>query len=306
MGIGTRCLMRGLGCLLLVPALALAQTEAGKIVGTVRDPSNAVLPGVTVTLVSVERATVRTTVTDAAGIYVFAGLVPGGYEVSAELSGFVPGKGQAAVPVGATVTLDLTLTLGAQAETITVTAESMAAINTSTQDISTTVTGIQIQQLPVITRNPYDLVAISGNVVRDDASASRGTGFVMNGLRSAGTNVLLDGGANNDEFAATVGQDVPLDAVQEFSVITSNFSAQFGRASAGIVNVATKSGTNAFHPSLDSNFYYGEGANRYEQIRNGRVWPAPESPVRGLWRPDWVAPASSSPDATHWASRRTT
>jgi hypothetical protein len=235
--------------LLLAPAIAPAQTESCRVVGTVRDPSGAVLPGAAVTLLSVERAAARTIVTDASGGYVFAGLVPGTYEVTAEISGFVPRKLRAVVPVGATIEVNLTLALATQIEAITVVGEAAAAVNTSTQDIATTVTETQIKELPLITRNPYDLVGLSGNVVKDDASG-RGAGFAINGQRSASTNVLLDGGANNDEFLAVVGQAVPLDAVREFSVITSSFSAQFGRASGGIVNVATKSGTNAFRGSV--------------------------------------------------------
>jgi hypothetical protein len=80
--------------------------------------------------------------------------------------------------------------------------------------------------------------------------AMRGTGFAINGQRSASTNILLDGGENVDLFRAIVGQSVPLDGVQEFRVITSNFSAEYGRASGGIVNVATKAGSNLFHGSL--------------------------------------------------------
>ena len=265
-----RLLARGLGFSLLLPALALAQTESGKVIGTVRDPSGAVLPGAAVTLLSVERAASRRTATDAGGGYVFAGLVPGTYEVTAELSGFVARKLRTTVPVGATVEVNLTLALGTQTEVITVVGEAVAAVNTSTQDIATTVTETQIQELPLITRNPYDLVALSGNVVRDDASG-RGAGFAINGQRSASTNVLLDGGANNDEFLAVVGQDVPLDSVQEFSVITSNFSAQFGRASGGVVNVATKSGTNILHGSLYDFFRNQDLATRtFDEKANGR------------------------------------
>ena len=75
---------------------------------------------------------------------------------------------------------------------------------------------------------------------------TRGTGYNINGQRASGTNILLDGSANNNEFDTTVGQNVPLDSVQEFSVVTSNFSAQYGRATGGVVNVLTKSGTNSF------------------------------------------------------------
>ena len=145
--------------------------------------------------------------------------------------------------------VNLQMAVGAQTEVITVVGETAAAINTSTQDIATTVSQTQIRELPTITRNPYDLVQLSGQAA-DDPQSARGTGYAINGARSASTNVLLDGSANNDEFRATVGQDVPLDGVQEFSVITSNFSAQYGRASGGIVNVATKSGTNQFQGTV--------------------------------------------------------
>ncbi len=89
-------------------------------------------------------------------------------------------------------------------------------------------------------------MALAGNV-SDAGMGSRGAGFSINGQREASTNILLDGSSNNDEFNATVGQQIPLDAVAEFSVLTSDFTAEYGRASGGVVNVVTKSGTNAFH-----------------------------------------------------------
>jgi outer membrane receptor protein involved in Fe transport len=137
--------------------------------------------------------------------------------------------------------------VGAQTEVITVVGETQAAINTSTQDIAFNVTEQQIKELPIITRDAYALVGIAGNVSGEDPSGRGANGYAINGMRAASTNLLLDGAANNDEFRATPGQEVPLDAMQEFSVITSNFSAQYGRASGGVVNVATKSGTNTFH-----------------------------------------------------------
>jgi outer membrane receptor protein involved in Fe transport len=241
--------LAALAIVVLIPALAAAQTESGKITGTVTDQSGAVLPGVNVTAKSVERASVRSTVTNAQGEYVFAGLVPGQYEVTAELSGFATKQTRTTVAVGATVAVNIGMTVGQQTEVVTVVGETAAQINTSTQDIATTVTETQIRELPTITRNPYDLVQLSGQASRDTES-DRGTGYAINGARSASTNILLDGSANNDDFTATVGQQVPLDSVQEFSVITSNFSAQYGRASGGVVNVATKSGTNQFRGTV--------------------------------------------------------
>ena len=248
MRFSVRCLAV-LAIALMIPALVAAQTESGKISGTVTDQSGAVLPGVTINLKSVDRATTRSTVTNAQGEYVFASLVPGTYEVTAELSGFSTKQTRVTVSVGTTVAVNVQMQVGAQTEVITVVGETAAAINTSTQDIATTVNETQIRELPTITRNPYDLVQLSGQAVGDNES-NRGTGYAINGARSASTNVLLDGSANNDEFTASVGQAVPLDSVQEFSVITSNFSAQYGRASGGIVNVATKSGSNQFRGTL--------------------------------------------------------
>ena len=252
----------------LIPALATAQ-ESSKIAGTVTNQSGAVLPGVNVTVKSVERATVRSTVTNASGEYVFASLVPGNYEVTAELSGFSKKQTRTTVAVGATVAINLQMAVGQQTEVVTVVGESAAAINTTTQDISTTVNEQQIRELPTITRNPYDLVQLSGQATGDNES-NRGTGFSINGARSASTNVLLDGSANNDDFTASVGQAVPLDSVQEFSVLTSNFSAQYGRASGGVVNVATKSGTNQYRGTVYEFFRNnGSSTNTFDNKANG-------------------------------------
>jgi outer membrane receptor protein involved in Fe transport len=263
-----RCLAV-LAIALVVPALVAAQTESGKVTGTVTDQSGAVLPGVTVTLKSVGRATTRSTVTNTDGEFVLASLVPGAYEVTAELPGFSTKLVRTTVPVGATVNVNVQMQVGAQTEIITVVGETAAAINTSTQDITTTVNETQIRELPTIYRNPYDFVQLSGQAA-SDPNSGRGAGYAINGQRSSSTNVLLDGSANNDEFGATIGQNVPLDAVQEFSVLTSNFSAQFGRATGGIVNVATKSGTNTFRGTVYE-FFRNEklSANTFDNKARG-------------------------------------
>lgn len=93
------------------------------------------------------------------------------------------------------------------------------------------------------------MIATSGNVA-EDTQSGRGAGYAINGQGSADTDVLLDGGENVDLFTATVGQSVPLDSVQEFRVVTSDFTAEYGPAGGGVINVTTKSGTNQFHGSL--------------------------------------------------------
>jgi outer membrane receptor protein involved in Fe transport len=234
---------------------ALAQTETGKITGTVRDPQGAVIPGVTVTVRNLATESIRTAMTDSAGNYVISNVLPANYEVSFELSGFKKMTHQARVAVGSEVTVDAGLEVGNLSEVVSVTASVVDPIDLRTAEVKSTVVESQIKQLPTITRDPYDLIAVAGNVNDQDPTIYGGDtprgirGFSINGLRATSANALLDGSANNDEFTGSVGQSVPLDAVQEFSVISSNFSAQYGRATAGVVNVVTKAGTNEFHGS---------------------------------------------------------
>ena len=178
----------------------------------------------------------------------FANLPPGAFEIAAELAGFNTANAKVTVTVGGAVSVDLKMDVAGTKENVNVVAE-IPRINVTNSEVSTTITETQIRELPTITRNVYDLVAVAGNVsggkVADGeewTTTTRGTGYNINGQRASGTNILLDGSANNNEFDTTVGQNVPLDSVQEFSVVTSNFSAQYGRATGGIVNVADQVG----------------------------------------------------------------
>jgi outer membrane receptor protein involved in Fe transport len=236
--------------------LAFAQAETGSISGTVTDPNGAVVSAANITVKSVDTGSERRTVTTDAGTYIVTNLQPGIYDVKIEAQGFAARTQRAQVTVGAKLSLDFDLSAQASSEEVTVVAgESGVAVNKESQQLSSVVSERQIVELPTLTRNPYALVQLAGNVSPGDegdptGAAGRGAGFSINGQRSASTNILLDGVDNNDQFTATVGQSVPLDSVQEFQVITGNFSAEFGRASGGIVNVATKSGSNNFHGTL--------------------------------------------------------
>lgn len=227
------------------------QAETGQIVGTVSDPSGAAVPGAKVTVQSVATGAGRTQNTSDVGTFTFSNLLPDVYEVTVESPGFTTLKQRATVTVGSKVGLDLRLEVGKAETVVEVQATGPVAVNTETQTISQLLSTQQILELPTSTRNPYSLVVTSGNVSEDDptggAGTGRGAGVTINGLRSSGTNILLDGVANNDEFNAMVGQKVPLDSVKEIGIITSNFTAEYGRADAGIINVTTKSGTNEFH-----------------------------------------------------------
>lgn len=258
--------------LAVFPPPALAQTETGRVAGSVTDASGGVLPGVTVTLTSTATRAMRTSITDDAGRYTFANVLPGEYELIVELTGFASRRTRVQITVGGSVDLTSKLEIAAQTETINVVAET-PVINTVNSEVSTVVSQRMVSELPSITRNIYDFVKVAGNVSDDDPTGVNGRGaggYALNGLRSASTNVLLDGSANNDEFRASVGQQVPLDSVQEFSIVTTNFSAQYGRATGGVVNVVTKSGTNNLTGSAYT-FFRNEklASNLYDNEQRG-------------------------------------
>ena len=235
------------------PVSALAQAETGQITVKATDPQGAVLAGASVSVKSTTTGAERTATTNDDGVTIITALQPGVYDVTVTGSGFAPYKQQANVTVGSKLNIEASLSATAKSDTVTVVAgDAGVEVNTQSQELSSVVSTAQLSELPTLTRNPYDLVVTSGNVSAGDPvnMAMRGTGFAINGQRSASTNILLDGGENVDAFVAGIGQSIPLDGVQEFRIITSNFSAEYGRASGGIVNVATKAGSNSFHGSL--------------------------------------------------------
>jgi hypothetical protein len=232
----------------VVAPAAFGQAETGTINGTVTDQSGAVLPKARVEVHNSQTGAVRQLETDTNGFYSASNLLPGLYSISVEAPNLAKKEARAQVTVGARVELNFQLTVGTAVTTIEVSSEGGVAVNTETATIGTVVDAQLVNQLPTVNRNPYTFAANVGTASDSDPSG-RGVGVSFNGLRSAGTNVLLDGAANNDEFTASVGQTIPLDSVAEYSVLTNNFTAEYGRASSGVVNLATKSGSNAFHGS---------------------------------------------------------
>src|ERR1051326_3656757 len=226
-----------------------SQAETGRIAGTVFDPSGAVIPNAMVTVKSAGTGLERQTTTTTAGTYAVTNLQPGRYTVTAQATGFAPVTQTADVTVGAAVGVDVHMTVGGITAAVEVTEAPAGLINVENQTISQTLGGPEVQLLPSLTRNPYDFVQTVGNV-SDADPGGRGAGVAINGLRATSTNILLDGVANNNEFSGDIGIKVPLDSVQELSVVTSGFTAEYGRAGGGIVNVATKAGTNDWHGTL--------------------------------------------------------
>jgi hypothetical protein len=245
--------------MLITGAFATAQVESGQIAGTVMDQSGAVVPGASVTITNIDTNAGRVTKTSSTGAFIVPGLAPATYQVTVTGSNFKPFTAKVEVTVGGRVTEDCKLSVSANTTEVQVVAEGGVNVNTQTQEISQVIDTQQLAKLPSLTRNPYDFVGISANVSSGDNTTSssnsgqnltnRGVGYAINGQRESGTEILLDGVENVAVFGSGIGENVPVDAVQEYSVITNNFSAEYGRASGGVVNVTTKAGTNKYHGS---------------------------------------------------------
>jgi outer membrane receptor protein involved in Fe transport len=275
----TKALVAALGLLLVCHRAATAQAETARISGLVVDATNAIVPNARVRVESLANGFDRTTRTNDRGIYSVMNLPPGSYRVSVDADGFASVTRIVELPVGAQIALDVALSVGAVETTIFVAPRGAAAPNTETATLGEWITSKEVVELPTITRNPYDLALTAGNVSESDPSVSagtpRGVGLAINGLRAPSTNVMLDGANNNDEFNAVVGQQVPLDSVQELGVLTNGFTAKYGRASGGIVNVVTRSGGSRFHGSAyEFNRTSKLASNSVENNANGIPRPA--------------------------------
>lgn len=227
---------------------AFGQAETGSINGTVTDQSGAAVPNAKVTVRNTGTSAERLSESNTNGFYSVSNLQPGIYLVTVEAANLTKTDARAEVTVGARVTLNLQLKIGSSTTIVEVTAQGGAQVNLETATLGTVIDSQQLSELPTVNRNPYTFAQYVGTASDGDPSG-RGVGVAFNGLRSAGTNVLLDGAANNNEFTASVGQTIPLDSVQEFSVLTNNFTAEYGRASSAVVNLVTKGGSNSFHGS---------------------------------------------------------
>jgi outer membrane receptor protein involved in Fe transport len=261
---------------LLVPFAAFAQSSTGSISGTVSDDSGGALPGVTVTATNSATSATRTTVSNAAGAYQLALLIPGTYRVEAQLEGFQPiRREKVVVNIGTDVALNFTMKVGV-AESVTVVAEAPLIESERTQ-VSSVVNETSIQNLPTNGRNFIDFVLTTPGVVKDVRLGD----ISFAGQRGTLNSLVIDG-ANNDNtfFGQALGRtgsgrapyQFSQDAVKEFQVNSNSYSAEYGRAGGAVINVVTKSGTNEFDGTL---FYFLRdkryNANDYINEINNRV-----------------------------------
>ena len=232
---------------------ALAEAQTASINGTVTDPTGAVVQQAHVTAINAATNVSHVTQTGTSGVYSLTQLSAGAYEVKIEKSGF-----RTVSFPGLTLTVDQALTLNAKMEVgspsvqITVESTSVTPIDTTEAQISNLIDSEQMQALPLILRDPYQLVLLTPGTTYTNSGTG---GFSINGGRDRNNNFQLDGTNNNDAGVPGSGlATLNPDATEEFRVITNNYLPEFGRNSFGVIDIISRSGTNHFHGDV---YYFG-------------------------------------------------
>ncbi len=247
--------------LLSVPA-AFAQQGTADVRGRVVDSQGAVLPGVTVVARHQESGLYREAITGTDGLFLMSAMTPGVYEVSAELQGFKKyTRRDIVVAVGATAQIEVKLEVGGVAETVTVTGES-PIVDTTSNEIGGRISAQEFVDTPSFNRNFAGYLGMLPGVVATISATTFGADSIsVAGQNVRNVNYTMDGSNNNDTFNGGNGgaqARVPVEAVQEFQLLTSQFDAEFGLASGGVVNSVSKSGTNQYHGSA---FFFHQDQN---------------------------------------------
>ena len=239
--------------------------STAELSGTVHDPSGAVVPNAIVTIEDASKGFTRSTTSDAQGNYQLHLLPPGTYTVAASAPGFAKLTAQHVVlTVGEQAELALNLSISGS-DTVNVDASS-DIIETQRSSQSTTVDQVRINNLPINGRNYINFTLTNSQIARDAAPAIGAiptSGLNFGGVRARSNSINVDGADAGDYVSGGARTTVSQDAVQEFRIVTNGFDAEYGRAAGGVVNIVTKSGTNATHASA-----YGFLRNRYIQATN--------------------------------------
>ena len=235
------------------PAPAQARLTAADLSGVILDQTEAALPGVTVTVTNLETNLVRSSLTDDRGRYIVAALPPGSYRISAGMAGFVTEtRDQVVLTLGQSATMDFQMKIAGTAEAIVVRADT-PVVAVSHTEVSSVVNRQQIENLPINGRNFMSFAVITPGVTTDrtpQQGASATSGLSFTGQRARSNNIMVDGLDNNDQVVGAVRSTFSQEAVREFQVLTNGYSAEFGKATGGVVNIVTKSGTNALSGNL--------------------------------------------------------
>ena len=289
----------------LLGSHAYAQVSGATLSGTVTDQSGAVVPQSTISITNIATGVTRTSTTSAAGFYSVPNLLPGAYEVKASAQGFSNEvQNGITLTVGEQKVLDFTLHVGQASQTVVVTTEA-TNVELASSTISATVSSTTVRELPLNGRSWTDLATLQPGVnsiqTQPDFTAGpdrgkRGFGnqLTIAGARPQQNNYRLDGVSINDYDnsapGSVLGGDLGVDAIEEFSVLTGNYSADYGRTAGGVVNAITRSGTNQFHGSvyeflrndaLDAaNFFENAGGIKKASFRQNQFGVSAGVPLR--------------------------
>ena len=247
----------GLVCALASVSTVAAQGTTASIVGTVFDPSQAVIPGVDVTATHVDTGTVRLSVSNSAGRYTLRNLPIGRYAVTAELPGFKKAEVRDIILlIDQTAQIDLHLQTGEIGEIVTVEGSGEILLNKTTSDVGEVIQNKRIVELPLNQREFLQLARLAPGVIQsvpgsvEQRDVGEWGAIQSSGLRTTYTTTMIHGLLNNDPQNNMLAARPSIDAIQEFKIQTSNFSAETASKGGAIVSIAIKSGTNRFHGSL--------------------------------------------------------
>src|SRR5215204_337135 len=239
--------------LTMAPDTVLGQAGSSAITGVVKDSTGAALPGVVVKIINEATGVAIETVSNEVGLYRAPALVPGKYRVEATLDGFEAyTQTGITVAVGQTLALDVTLGVAGRSETVSVTAQAPLLVDSQTSNIGQVITQQMIDALPLPNRAASSLVALAPGVIMIDTGAGTAENyplFSVSGGRARNQYFSLDGGNASNVVALNRPSQIlslPVDAMQEFKVITNNYSAEHGHSTGGIVTMSTRSGGNRF------------------------------------------------------------
>jgi hypothetical protein len=228
-------------CVATVVAPAFAQSDTAQVIGTIRDSQAAAIPDATVTLRNVDTGFTRESMTDRTGRYRLAAIPPGSYELTATRSGFrTVVRSGIILAVGAEAVIDVELPVSGVAETLTVVGD-VPVVETTTAAVETRLNREQIDILPTFFRDYTSFFRLS--------PGSQAFGDSFTGSRAQSNEYILDGVDNTSDISGQLRSFVTLDTIQEFQILANNYKAEFGRASGGVINVVTRSGTNRLHGS---------------------------------------------------------
>jgi outer membrane receptor protein involved in Fe transport len=246
-----------MSCLLMLGTATVTSAQGvntSTLSGTVADPQGLPVKGATVTITNASTGARRTSITNDGGRYTIVGLPPGKYKMAVDggASFAVYENPSLVLTVGEAAILDAQLQLRGQQQTVIVTSEA-ALVETQKSDVSSTIDSRQITNLPINERNYINFTLLNSQAARDDTpsiGAAPTSGLNFGGQRARSNEVSVDGADAVDKSVGGVRATVSQEAVQEFQVITSNYMPEYGRATGGVVNIVTKSGSNEVHGNV--------------------------------------------------------